>query len=369
MVLKIYVQYYWYFRRMDPILCSCSRPINTTILCPDLTKESLKAVIKSRTRIRSSEADNKKDIKILTEELKLLNTVLFKNHNRFRNDKGYKTLRMVEKSLQKFLISPIHTTLPDLLQFVPDTLQTSVHLPTLAMCQYCMLQCYQSAALLSKLEILCRRSGLLNMQRLNLGHFWGVAAANLAIVGRVWVIVRNLLSRHQIIFSHLFKISIHLPGTSAEYLLPADLFEFLPQDLKEILIEADRDAEREIDTGAKVTTVNDFLDLGEPVKRKLVDENQEEERVKQPKLLNESNNSTRSKEKDALGQIHSLNDMHDFLKRETEIRKVDKKTSFTRKLNKEQWKAVKKEVLDNMNPERPNKSIKLCRKIIRMALN
>ena len=45
------------------------------------------------------------------------------------------------------------------------------------------------------------------MKRLNLGHFWGVAAVNLAVVGRIWVVARNLLSRHQIIFSHLINIS------------------------------------------------------------------------------------------------------------------------------------------------------------------
>ena len=91
----------------------------------------MKTIIKSRSKIRTIEAESKDNLKILKDEYKLLNTLLYKNHNRFRNDKGYKTLRMIEKSLQKFLDAPFHTALLDLLQFIPDSpLQTNVHLPT-----------------------------------------------------------------------------------------------------------------------------------------------------------------------------------------------------------------------------------------------
>jgi len=328
----------------------------------------MKIIIKSRTKIRTTEVESKENIKILKEEAKLLNTILYKNHNRFRNDKGYKTLRMIEKSLQKFLYSPFHTSLPDLLQFIPDSpLQTNVHLPTLTMGQYCMLQCLQSAAVLSKLEILCRRSGLLNMQRLNLGHFWGVAAINLAVVGRIWVVVRNLLSRHQIVFSHLLKISIHLPGQAAEYQLPDDLLEFLPEDLREHHKESDIKADLESNADRVSITVDDFLDLGEPVKRK-PEAKEENSDAKKLRLSNESDINAKPEEKDELSQIHSLDELKEFLKKETKSRKVSKKTSFTRKLNQDQWKAVKKEVQGQMNPKLPNKSIKLCRKLIRKAL-
>merc|ERR1712029_617525 len=76
----------------------------------------------------------------------------------------------------------------------------------------------------------------------------------------------------------------------------------------------------------------------------------------------------KDEKKDVLSDIHSLDDLKLFIEKETEVRKTSKKTSFTRKLNQDQWKAVKKEVLKTMNPSLPNKSIKLCRKIIRNAL-
>jgi len=353
---------------MNALLSKCPRPINTTISCPDITTETMKIIIKSRTKIKSTEVESKENIKILKEEAKLLNTILYKNHNRFRNDKGYKTLKMIDKSLQKFFDSPIHTTLPDLLQFIPDSpVQINVHLPTLTMGQFCMLQCLQSAAVLSKLEILCRRSGLLNMQRLNLGHFWGVAAINLAVVGRIWVIVRNLLSGHQIVFSHLLKISNHLPGQAAEYQLPDDLFEFLPEDLRDYHKESEVIADSETKEDRVGITVDDFLDLGEPVKRK-PEVKEENPDAKKLRLSNESDKNAKPEEKDELSQIHSLDELKEFLEKETKTRKVSKKTSFTRKLNQDQWKAVKKEVQGQMNPKLPNKSIKICRKLIRNAL-
>jgi len=359
---------------MDSLLSNNPRPINTTVSCPEITTETMKTIIKSRTKIRSIEVESKDNIKILKDEFKLLHTLLYKNHNRFRNDKGYKTLRMIEKSLQKFLGAQFHSVLPDLLQFIPDSpLQTNVHLPTLTMCQHCMLQCLQSAAVLSKLEILCRRSGLLNMQRLNLGHFWGVAAVNLAVVGRIWVVARNLLTRHQIMFFHLLKISSHLPGLTAEYSLPQDLFEFFPEDLKEQLQKDEKTLEQEDNVESNVISVDDFLDIGESVKRKSeVISSKEDSDVKKLRLSNESGKphaNAKPEEKDELSQIHNLDELKEFMKKETENRKVSKKTSFTRKLNQDQWKAVKKEVLGNMNPKLPNKSIKLCRKIIRLALN
>ena len=78
-----------------------ARPLNTTVLCPDISMVQLKAVITSRSRTKSALKEFSDNTTKLTEELKLLNTLLYKNRNRFRNDKGYKTMRMVEKTIEK----------------------------------------------------------------------------------------------------------------------------------------------------------------------------------------------------------------------------------------------------------------------------
>jgi len=209
-----------------------ARPLNTTVLCPDISTVQMKAVITSRSRTKSALKEFSDNTSKLTEELKLLNTLLYKNRNRFRNDKGYKTMRMVEKTVEKLLNIPLTTVLEDFLQFIPMSPQEArVQLPTLAMCRYCMLQTHLSAAVLAKIEILCRRSGHLSMQRLRLGHFWGVAAVNLAILGRVWVLGRGLLLNCHHIFIHLTKVAGWLPGEDSVYKLPENLAEFIPDTL------------------------------------------------------------------------------------------------------------------------------------------
>ena len=341
------------------------RPMNTTLPCPNLTVENMKNVIKSRTKIKTAQADMEQDFEVLQEELKLLNTVLYKNHNRFRNDKGYKTLRMLEKSVQKLQGSNVKSITDDFLGFIPDSpVQSNLHLPTAAMCQYAALQYYNLAALLQKIEILSRKSGLLSMQRLNLGHFWGVAAVNLAVVGRIWTLCRHLLVKVEEIFSHLLKIMKYLPGSVEDYNIPQDLFELFPEDLQN---HVRFEAEKQIDAtnvNVPVLTVHDFLDLGEPVKRKV----DTDEKVVTKKVKIETISNSQESKKDALNDIHSVEQFKNFLKHETDTRKVSKKTCFTKKLSQEEWKAVKKEVISNLNPSVPNKSIKMCRKIIRNAL-
>ena len=58
----------------------------------------------------------KKDLGIITEELKILSHILYKNHKGFRNDKGYTDLRM----LQSFLSHYFMKSLADLMGFIPD---------------------------------------------------------------------------------------------------------------------------------------------------------------------------------------------------------------------------------------------------------
>ena len=337
-----------------------ARPLNTTVLCPDISMVQLKAVITSRSKTKSALKEFSDNTTKLTEELKLLNTLLYKNRNRFRNDKGYKTMRMVEKTIEKLLNIPLTTVLEDFLQFIPMCPQEArVQLPTLAMCRYCMLQTHLSAAALAKIEILCKRSGHLSLQRLRLGHFWGVAAVNLAILGRVWVLGRGLLLNCHHIFFHLTKIAGSLPGEDSVYKLPEDLAEFFPEGFQ--ASSEDDNMDHKLPANVPAVTVDDFLDIGEPVKRKVFEVVKED--VKRLKLKEEL-----EPKKDVLADIHNLEEMKDFLKTETEMRKVSKKTAFTKKLSQDEWKDVKKQVLEFMNPKLPNKSIKTCRKIIRNAL-
>jgi hypothetical protein len=67
-----------------------------------------------------------------------------------------------------------------------------------------------------------------NVQRLYLGHFWDVAAQNLAVVGRIWVVCRHLLVGVQVCYAGLAD----MPGEQVGE-IPENLFKFMPEDLVE----------------------------------------------------------------------------------------------------------------------------------------
>jgi len=341
---------------------SIARPLNTTVSCPNVTTEQMKTVIKWRTRIRMVITELKDGLLQLEEELKLLTTLLYKNHNRFRNDKGYKTLRMLEKSCLRLCDNDLTNSVTDFLSFIPDSsASNNLCLPTLSMCQYVLHNVHNSAQNLHRTEVLCRKSGLLNIQRLNLGHFWGVGAVHLAVIGRLWILSRNILVKYHHIYHNLHNICQYLPGSALNIVLPENLLHLIPEDIRSSLDKT----EASKDVPDNVVTVEDFLDLGEPIKRKDIAPIVVDIPEKKPKI--EVSKASDLK-KDVLSSIHSLDDLKDFLQKETEVRKTAKKTAFTRKLSQDQWKKLKKEVTDNINPSLPNKSIKNCRKLIRNAL-
>ena len=130
--------------------------------------------------------------------------------------------------------------------------------------------------------------------------------------------------------------------------------------------------------------VDDFLDIGDPVKRQVqcsLDYNQDERlskdrsleatvlnKKRKMKVPTESKNSDQTTTKDVLSEIHGFEQLKDFLKSESESRRVSRKSSFSHKLSQESWKLLKKDVLSNFNATKPNKSLKLCRKLIRNAV-
>ena len=71
---------------------------------------------------------------------------------------------------------------------------------------------------------------------------------------------------------------------------------------------------------------------------------------------------------DFISNLKSLDDVKAFLDSETVQRKLDRKSSRTRKLGQDAFKALKKQLVSDFNAKLPNKSIKLARKTLREAL-
>ena len=70
---------------------------------------------------------------------------------------------------------------------------------------------------------------------------------------------------------------------------------------------------------------------------------------------------------DGLSELHSLADLQGFLNEETARRKRERRACMSKKLDQDEWKALKKQVIASFNNKLPNKSIKLCRKLLRNA--
>ena len=71
---------------------------------------------------------------------------------------------------------------------------------------------------------------------------------------------------------------------------------------------------------------------------------------------------------DPLTAVHSFTELTDFLAAETEQRKRDRKSAWSRRLGQAEWKALKQAVKAAFNPKTPNKSIKLARKMLRQGI-
>ncbi len=71
---------------------------------------------------------------------------------------------------------------------------------------------------------------------------------------------------------------------------------------------------------------------------------------------------------DPLAAIHSFAELTEFLASETQRRKQDRKSSWSRRLSQTEWKALRQTVRSAFNHKLPNKSVKLVRKMLREAV-
>ena len=348
----------------DPLLeeVLAAPPMNT-LLASSVSAEQARTLARERWRAKDALVEVREDLCVLGEELKLLSQVLYKIHNRFRNDKGYKDLRMLEKSVRRLQGLDFPRVVEGFLSFLLTDTAAPAALPSAAMGCHAALQLYGAAALSARVLTLSAGGALLAVQRLNLGHFWGVAAHQLGMVGRVWVVGRSLLATLHRTFPALLAIIRLLPGPAAD--LPATLDTFLPEDMVESLARQEGVVEEQVQE--RSVSLDSFLDLGVPIRR--VKEGKLEARSTKGMSPTNSSDNKSEKVKDALSDIHSLEELRNFLETESKSRKVSRKTCFTASLKQDVWKKTKSDVLQAFNEKTPNKSMKQCRAMLRGAVS
>jgi len=347
----------------DPLLAEVlAAPPMNTLLASSVSDEQARTLARERWRAKDALVEMREDLCVLGEELKLLSQVLYKIHNRFRNDKGYKDLRMLEKSVRRLQGLDFPRVVEGFLSFLLTDTAAHAALPSAAMGRHAALQLYGAAALSARVLTLATGGALLAVQRLNLGHFWGVAAHQLGMVGRLWV-GRSLLATLHRTFPALLAIIRLLPGPAAD--LPATLDTFLPEDMVEALARQEGVVEDQVQE--RSVSLDTFLDIGVPVRR-AKEGKLEAQSTKERSPTNSSDNKS-EKVKDALSDIHSLEELRTFLETESKSRKVSRKTCFTASLKQDVWKETKSDVLKAFNEKTPNKSMKQCRAMLRGAVS
>lgn len=340
-----------------------SPPMNTLVSVPTKVEATIKRIIQLRWKLKDALEGFDSHLNRFNEEGSLLCQVLYKIHNRFHNDPGYRDLRMLEKSVKKFLGHNFLRCVNTFLSYLPSSL--SSQLPTTLMARHAALQLYGAAALLDRVLKLCGLSGVSAFQRISLGHFWGIAAHQLGMVGRLSTLARHMILAIHKAFSPLRVLITMLPGEQIGQPLPETLESFLPNDDESFEnVNNDDDFKKVVSVVEEQLSVDSFLDLGVPVQRIKADP----PKVETMDLSVTQAVEARNTKKDAFSDLHSLDQLSAFLKQETKMRKVSKKTCVTAKLKQEEWKAVKSEVVKSINERVPNKSLKICRKILRKAL-
>lgn len=267
-------------------------------------------------------------------------------------------------------------------------------------------------------------------QRLSLGHFWGTAAHHLAVVSRIWTICTSIGGNFELIQDSIKSMHAHLPGPSlySESVLgklfgakasvtKAGIESFnvtaginssegaagisgftagikeksdfrLRPDAKLAQDDIRSNDKSTVEIGEKLSrskfeqelkvalitqqTLKQELDP-KPTKNKR-SKKETSKAVKKSESTREydysnvenSNDSLKSFH-DGLSELHSLADLQGFLNDETARRKRERRACMSKKLDQDQWKALKKQVIASFNNKLPNKSIKLCRKLLRNA--
>ncbi len=92
----------------------------------------------------------------------------------------------------------------------------------------------------------------------------------------------------------------------------------------------------------------------------------------QSQVVNKKKDCSKTKkhktDADPLTAIHSFAEFTEFLASETQRRKEDRKSAWSRRLSQTEWKTLRQTVRSAFNPKTPNKSMKLARKMLREAV-
>jgi len=174
-------------------------------------------------------------------ELSVLSKFLYKNHNRFRNDKAHKFLKMMQKCCDRFWNElSLGQEVTKFYGVYPITMdiqnKDKVYLPTKEMLKYLLARLYGGANLLWKIITYSHHAGELCVQRIKLGHFWNIGLNNLSCISRIWALTISSIILVENAYKNLILLLPVFPAHSRG--LPVESDE-LPLNIAEVISQND----------------------------------------------------------------------------------------------------------------------------------
>ena len=359
-------------------------------------------------------------------ELAILAQFLYKNHNRFRNDKCQRFLKMIQKSASRFLgeldLDKLVSKFNDVLPIPMDiNNKDKLYLPTRQMLEFLLVRLYGGANLLWKLIVYCQNAGELCVQRIKLGHFWNIGLNNLSCVSRLWTLSISMLVLVEKAYKCFLLLLPILPVSQVQWLAMDCNYNFPKNISNAILVDEQPSCESFLEKFKNIVNNDNFpkfvniladpdevkqqidvglsVDIGEvisredlldtiPIANKPAPITNSTTIVKQPNIgFSKENSQSKPTQLDipcSNKKWAKLNDktsnhtknsktLQLFVQEENKLRKTDRNIALTKTLGQDQWKALRGEIntyieqikkLGKDKRKKENELLKKCKNLI-----
>merc|ERR1711974_269357 len=153
----------------------------------------------------------------------VMQTSMYKNNNRFRNDKAFKGQKMVVRTLQRLKdleLKKVLKRFSDLLPLAVDikSPQIELYLPMDSVLHHWLCKIRQAFAMSERLLGLCEHTTKYLLARIRLGHFWNWAVFSFANISRIWTLSQTMMLHLHLGFDVYKQLLQCLPKSEVQWL-------------------------------------------------------------------------------------------------------------------------------------------------------
>lgn len=175
-----------------------------------------------------------KSMDVLHKEATALSRLIYRMKNKFRNDKGLRSMVALNKTLINYYNMSLPKEYKDLRSIIE--MEDEIHiLPSKQMVEYVLVRTQGFAKLMTKVENIARQCAHFLKERINLGHAWSIALIAYATVSRIWFCSRLILRKSCDWYDKLYSCSKNFEYVGLSWIptnqrLPSDLRLWLSLD-------------------------------------------------------------------------------------------------------------------------------------------